>query len=201
MLDGNKTRPEIVLIAAASLNGVIGPPQVLRWKILDRSPNFRRHINGQTVIMGRKTREFLGMPIYGSRNIVLTNSAKYSAINAEPAHSLEQALQMVRSEEQVFVIGGSQLFNRAFKIADRICLTEVNAVISGKHVFPEIRHTEWIESKRSARQGAVQDLMNFCFVEYVRKPNADITDEENMRSIDDPSHVALGQETNQATDE
>jgi len=97
--------------------------------------------------VGRKTQESiqrrLGRPLPDRRTIVVTRRAEYRVPGVEVAHSLEEALEKVRVEEEVFVIGGAEIFGQALPFASRIYLTRVHARPAGDTSFPSVDLSEW----------------------------------------------------------
>src|SRR5690349_5211306 len=105
----------ISLIVAHSKNGVIGADADIPWHLKDDLQRFRDKTRGHSIIMGRKTFESkpLGRPLPKRRNIVVTRNKKWSFEGVEVAHSLEEALEMTKGEEEVFVIGGGEIYKQA----------------------------------------------------------------------------------------
>jgi dihydrofolate reductase len=93
--------------------------------------------------MGRRTFESLGRPLPGRRNIVLTHSTAYGPEGVAVAHDLEAAFELAGSDDEVFVIGGEQVYRAALPSADRIYLTVIHADIEGDTRFPSLDMKEW----------------------------------------------------------
>jgi len=98
---------KLILIAALSRNRAIGKDGKIPWRIPEDLRRFKELTVGNIVLMGRKTYESLGNPLPGRRNVVLTSRL---IPGIETHASLETALQALRREEKVFVIGGGTVF-------------------------------------------------------------------------------------------
>ncbi|MGE5313127.1 MAG: dihydrofolate reductase [Acidobacteriota bacterium] len=123
----------LILIAALNHKRVIGTEGRLPWHISEDLKRFRRLTMGHTVLMGRKTFESIGRALSGRRNVVLTHHA---IPGIETYASLEAALEALKNEENVFVIGGGELYRQTLPIADRLCLTHVESDADGDTYFP-----------------------------------------------------------------
>lgn len=123
------------MIVARSRNHVIGKDNQMPWKISADLQFFKKVTMGYPIIMGRKTWESIGRPLPGRRNIVVSRNSDYQANGAELVSSLEEALQSLREFERVFVIGGQQLFNQAFPLADQLFVTEIGLEVEGDTFF------------------------------------------------------------------
>lgn len=161
--------PEIVLIAAMSLNGVIGTPGGVPWGTLAQSSYFLSRIAGAPVLMGRKTCMEIGNPIEGSQNIVITRAADYRPYGAQCVESLDAALHLARGHEVCYVIGGGHLFKKSIERSNRLLITEINAVIGGRVYFPEIDPEIWEETSRITPRPKMRELMGYAYVEYRRR--------------------------------
>ncbi|WP_114637235.1 dihydrofolate reductase [Polynucleobacter necessarius] len=161
------TQPAISMIVARSRKHVIGRDNQMPWKISADLQFFKRVTMGHPVIMGRKTWESIGRPLPGRRNIVVSRNANFQLAGAELASSLEEALNRLSDFSRVFVIGGKQLFNQAFDIADRLYITEIDLDIDGGDTFFEVPDaSEWKEVERTP--GSEGDI-TFNFITLERK--------------------------------
>lgn len=135
----------ITLIAAVAENGVIGRDGGLPWHLPEDLKRFQRVTRGRTVVMGRRTFESLSGPLAGRRNLVVTSNRGYRAEGAEIVHSLEEAVQAAREsgEDELYVLGGAELYKAALAIADRLDLTRVEASVEGDTRFPAVDWSSW----------------------------------------------------------
>ena len=133
----------IPVIVAVAENGTIGDKNTLLWHIKEDMRFFRTTTSGHAVIMGRKTFESLGSkPLPKRKNIVITRADR-SFEGAFTAHSLEEAIAMAEGDEEIFIIGGAQIYAEALKVAHRMYITRVERSYEGDTSFPDIDFSEW----------------------------------------------------------
>ena len=117
----------ISMIAAVGEHGELGKNNALLWRLEGDLPFFKRVTMGKPVVMGRKTYESMGRALPGRRNIVITRDAAFSAPGVETAPSPGAALEKCVGAEEMFVIGGGQIYAALLPVADRLYLTEARA--------------------------------------------------------------------------
>ena len=133
----------VSIIVAIAQNGTIGDKNSLLWHIKEDMRFFRTTTSGHAVIMGRKTFESLGSkPLPKRTNIVITRQDVVFE-GALTAHSLEEAIRMADGDEEIFVIGGAQIYAEALKVADRMYITRVEYDYDGDTSFPAIDFSQW----------------------------------------------------------
>mgnify|MGYP001570957835 FL=1 len=142
------TGVKISIIVAVAENGVIGKGDGLPWYLSDDLKRFKKLTLGHTVIVGRKTHESivkrLGHPLPDRRTIVVTRQKDYRADRYEIAHSLEEALKIAPAGEEVFVIGGAEIYEAFLPLARKIYRTYVMTDAEGDTIFPSGYHFwEW----------------------------------------------------------
>ena len=138
----------ISLLVAASNNNVIGKNNQLLWTLPNDMKYFKNVTWAMPVIMGRKTFESLhSKALHGRINIILTSKQQLS--NAHGIYQLASTIEEANKKagdtdcNEVFVIGGGEIFDQYIPIADKIYVTRVNANLEGDAHFPEIDPTEW----------------------------------------------------------
>ena len=131
------------IIVAIAQNGTIGDKNSLLWHIKEDMRFFRTTTSGHAVIMGRKTFESLGSkPLPKRSNIVITRSdTKFEG--ALTAHSLEEAIAMAEGDDEIFIMGGAQIYAIAMDVADRMYITHVERDYEGDTSYPAIDFTKW----------------------------------------------------------
>lgn len=160
-------KPRLALIAAVAANGVIGSDNALPWRLPEDLKRFKALTLGHPVIMGRRTFESIGRPLPGRRNIVVTRNADWRAEGCETAASLEAALAAAgAAEDEVFVIGGAQLYAEALPLARRLYLTEIRHAFEGDARFPDLGRGTWQETAREHHRSA--DGLEYDFAIYER---------------------------------
>ena len=154
------------MIVARSRNHVIGKDNQMPWKISADLQFFKKVTMGYPIIMGRKTWESIGRPLPGRRNIVVSRNVNYLALGAELVGSLGQALDSLKEFKRVFVIGGQQLFNQAFPLADELFITEIEIQVNGDTYFEIPDPSDWQEIDRvQEKEGEIE----FAYVTLRRK--------------------------------
>jgi dihydrofolate reductase len=151
------------LLAAVADNGVIGHKGQLPWRLPADLKHFKSLTVGHTVIMGRKTFESIGKPLPRRRSIVVTHQQRYDAQGAEVAGSIEQALDLARDDDAIFIIGGRSIYEAALPYANRIDLTRVHGHPEGDVQFPELDLSRWqiVESQEHPADEANDYPMTF----------------------------------------
>ncbi len=160
------------IIAAVADNRALGRDNQLLWHISEDLKFFKRTTMGCPVVMGRRTFESLGRPLPGRLNVVISRSGMVpEASGTVVVASLEEALKIASeaAEQQVFVIGGGQIYSQAMVLADRIYITEVHISPEADTFFPEIDPSLWQETYRSERQTDPKSGLDYEFVTYDRR--------------------------------
>ena len=161
--------PTFALVFAVARNGTIGVDGTLPWRLPEDLKRFRALTLGHAVIMGRKTWESLARALPQRQNIVVTRARDFTAHDADVAHSLDEALALVRLPPPVFCIGGAQLAQAAMPRADTLYLTEIDRDFAGDVALPPIDRSQWREVSREARRLEGPEGYDFAFVTYARR--------------------------------
>lgn len=136
--------PKISLIAAMSQNGVIGKNNAMPWHIPEELKYFRKITEGKPIIMGRKTFESLNSkPLPKRQNIILTHEKNFFAPEVTVVHSVEEAIALSSSAQEIMVIGGAAVFQAFLTKATRIYLTVIHENYDGDTFFPAIDWSQW----------------------------------------------------------
>jgi len=135
----------ISFIVAASENNVIGKDNKLPWCLPTDMRYFKNITWGMPVIMGRKSFESLGKALKGRKNIVVTRNRQWQAEGTQAAPSVDEAIRLATQTdaEEIFIIGGAEIFRLAWPSADRIYLTLVHGIFDGDAFFPNVEPDEW----------------------------------------------------------
>ena len=135
----------ISIIVAMAENRAIGRNGDLIWHNSRDLRQFKKITSGHTVIMGYKT--YLSLPnqkaLPNRRNIILTTRLDEAPKGFEVADSIKKALEMVKDEEEVFVIGGGMVYEQFLPFADRLYLTRLNKEFEADTFFPYVNFDEW----------------------------------------------------------
>ncbi len=136
----------VAIVVAISENNGIGKDNQLMWHLPADLKHFKAITSGHTIIMGRKTFDSIGKPLPNRRNIVISRNKELAIAGSEVVHSLAAALQLCADDEEVYVIGGAEIFNQSIQLANKIYLTRVHQTYEADTFFPEIDHRFWEES-------------------------------------------------------
>lgn len=135
----------ISIISAVAKNGIIGIKNNLPWKLSGDLKYFAKTTTGKTVLMGRNTFisivNMIGKPLQNRRNLVLSETKDGLLGADEVLNNWEKILEIAKTEE-VFVIGGANVYKQAIKFADKLYLTEVDCTPEGDVSFPEFNKNE-----------------------------------------------------------
>ncbi len=162
----------IALIAALAGNRVIGCDNQLPWRISADLKHFKALTMGKPIVMGRKTRESIGRPLPGRKNIVVTRDSAYQAEGCQVVYSIEQALDVAAGSDEVMIIGGAGLYQQTLDRADRLYLTRVRADVDGDTWFPEIDTQQWHEVACESHQADENNEYDYDFVILERNPRS-----------------------------
>lgn len=133
----------ISIIVAVAKDGAIGKEGKMPWKIPGEQQQFKELTTGHVVIMGRRSYEEIGHPLPNRKNIVVSKTKVFVGENLITAKSLEEALSLA-GEEEIFIAGGAELFQKALPIADRIYITYVDLEVpDADRFFPDFPEEEY----------------------------------------------------------
>lgn len=133
------------LVAALDQRGAIGKDGRLPWHLSDDLKHFRRLTDGHHVLMGRKTLASIGGGLPGRTMIVLSRDVEFESEVAFVARSAEEAIEYarIRREEELFVVGGREIYALALPLAQRFYLTRVHTTVEADTYFPDWDEGEW----------------------------------------------------------
>lgn len=144
-----------IIAAIASGNRALGKDNKLIYHISNDLKRFKKLTSGHVIIMGRKTFESIGKPLPGRTNIVITHESNYSAEGCVVVHSLDEAIKTAQSQpgnDEIFIIGGGQIYQEAIGLVDKLYLTYIDKEIEGDVFFPDysqfkkmVKESNWYE--------------------------------------------------------
>jgi dihydrofolate reductase len=133
----------ISIIVAMARNRVIGAGGRIPWRLPEELKRFKRLTFGHHIIMGRKTWESIGRLLPGRSTVIVTRQRGYRVPGAKVVHSLDEAIAACGPDDEIFVIGGAELYAQALGRAGRLYLTTVDAEAAGDTLMPEIAAGDW----------------------------------------------------------
>ncbi|MFH1822184.1 MAG: dihydrofolate reductase [Patescibacteria group bacterium] len=156
----------ISIIAVAGKNNAIGKDNKLLWHIPEDLKHFKKITTGHPVIMGRKTFESIGSPLPNRRNIILTRDKSFQAPSCEIRHSFEEIInEAKKTDEEIFIIGGGQVYEQFIPYAQKLYLTIVDDAPEADTFFPDYSEFKNIVSREKKEYNNIK----FEFVELTKR--------------------------------
>jgi dihydrofolate reductase len=146
-------RPRVSLIVAMAKNRVIGADNRIPWHVPGEQKLFKQVTMGHHIVMGRKTYDSIGRLLPGRTTVVVTRQQDFVAPGAIVAHSLHDAINAAARDDEIFVIGGAELFREALPVADRIHLSIVDQEPQGDVYMPPFDQAQWREVSAEEHPG------------------------------------------------
>jgi len=156
------------IIVAMSSNRTIGLNNTLPWRCPGDLKQFKALTMGHHMVMGRKTFDSIGRPLPGRTTVVVTRNRELRVERCVMAHSLEQAFAACAGDEEIFVVGGAELYAQAIPLADTLYITEIQQQVVGDTYFPEFDKSQWLEQARVKRYQQSPQELEYHFVTYRR---------------------------------
>ena len=133
----------ITVLAAVAENNALGKENQLLWHLPDDFKRFKTLTSGHFIIMGRKTFESFPKPLPNRTHVIISRQANYQPEGCIVVNSLEQAIEACPKTEEVFIIGGGEIYRQSIAVADKLDLTKVHASFEADTLFPEIDLSQW----------------------------------------------------------
>ncbi|MBM3256068.1 MAG: dihydrofolate reductase [Candidatus Moranbacteria bacterium] len=145
----------ISIIAVVGKNRAIGRNNQLLWNIPEDMRHFKKKTLGKTVVMGDRTFLSIGKPLPGRKNIVVTLDKNFKTAGVKVRHSLDEVLlEAKKSPEEIFIIGGGQIYALALPHADKLYLTVVDdAPVDADTFFPDYSEFSKVVSRKKHDNG------------------------------------------------
>ena len=160
----------VTLIAAAAENNALGKDNQMIWRLPDDFKRFKQLTTGHHIIMGRKTLESMNGPLPNRTNIVITRQKDYTHEGCIIVNSLDEALAASPQNEEVFVIGGGEIYRQSIAKADKIELTRVLGISpEADAYFPEINPDEWNLTESVFHGKDEKHSLEFVYETYLKK--------------------------------
>ncbi len=157
----------ISIIAAIGKKNELGKGNTLLFHMPADIKYFRETTKGHAVIMGRKTFESIGKALPNRKNIVITRDKKYKKEGVEIAHSLAEALGKAKGDDEIFIIGGAEIYKQAMDYADKLYITHLDATDKKADTFfPEIIPIVWNETSHKKHKKDSENPFDYTFSIY-----------------------------------
>jgi len=158
----------ITLIAAVAENNALGKDNQLLWHLPDDFKRFKNLTSGHYIIMGRKTFESFPKPLPNRTHVIITRQKDYAPEGCIIVHSLQEAIAICPKEQEVFVIGGGEIYTQSITVADKIDITKVHHQFEADTFFPEIDLKQWKLAFEEFHAKDEKHDFDFTFLTYIR---------------------------------
>ncbi len=161
---------KLSIIVAIGKNNEIGKGNDLLWRLSSDMKRFKAITTGHAVVMGRKTYQSLPNGALPNRtNVVISRNPDFKADNCLVFSSLDAALIHLRDEDEIFIIGGGEIYRQAFPVTDKLYLTKVHATFpEADTFFPQIDYQQWKTIGMETTPADEKNAYDFTFYEYER---------------------------------
>ncbi len=160
----------IITIAAVAQNNALGKDNDLLWHLPDDFKRFKTLTSGHNIIMGRKTFESFPKPLPNRTHIIITRQEKYTVPdNCFVAKNLTQAIEICPKNEDIYIIGGGEIYAQSMDIADKLEITKVHQSFEADTFFPEIDNTKWKLVEEVFHPEDEKHKFSFSFLTYLKK--------------------------------
>lgn len=159
---------KISMIAAMAHQRIIGKDQKMPWYLPADLAFFKKTTMGSPILMGRKTYESIGRPLPGRLNLVVTRNPALKIEGCEVVTSLDEAMAVAKEKSsesnEVFITGGSHLYESFLDKADRLYLTMIDADLEGDTYFPDYMQYKWQEVERIEHSADKKNSYPYSFI-------------------------------------
>lgn len=157
----------IALLVAYAQNRVIGAQGKIPWKLSSERNRFKELCKNRTIIMGRKSFEEIGHALSYCSIMIISKTMKTPPEGCRLCHSLTEALELLKNEEEILIAGGGEIYTQALPLADRIYATEIKADFEGDTFFPPLDST-WKKEEEILKK---ENDTEYCYLTFTRKVN------------------------------
>ena len=157
-----------ILIAATSQNNALGKDNKIIWHLPDDFKRFKELTSGHHIIMGRKTFESFPKPLSNRTHVVITRQKNFNPEGCIVVNSIEEAFEICPKNEDVFLIGGAEIYKLGLPFTDKIELTFINETFEADAFFPEIDFSEWKLTNEEFHAKDEKHAYDFSFQTFLR---------------------------------
>jgi dihydrofolate reductase len=159
----------IIMIAAVAENNGLGKDNDLLWHLPNDFKRFKEITTGHHIIMGRKTFESFPKPLPNRTHVIISRQKDFSKEGCIVVQDLEKALAVCPKNEDVYIIGGGEIYKQFLPFADQLDITLVHNSFDADVYFPEIDLEIWQLSSETVHQKDEKHLFDYSFQTFVRK--------------------------------
>lgn len=159
----------ITIIAAVAENNALGKDNTLVWHLPEDFKRFKQLTTGHYIIMGRKTFEGFPKPLPNRTHIIVTRQKNYTPKGCMVVHSIEEGISKCPNGEEVFIIGGGEIYKQSMPFTDKIELTRVHGNVEADTYFPEINYNDWELVFEEVHKKDDRHNFDFTFQTFLKK--------------------------------
>ena len=160
----------ITIVVAMGLKNEIGANNQLLWHLPKDLKHFKEITTGHPIIMGRKTYESIGKPLPNRTNIVVSTKKDWFEEGILIVGSLKEAIKFAKKmDEEIFIIGGGNIYEQTLEVTDKLEVTQVNAELEADVFFPKIDEKIWQKTNEICHEKDDKNQYDFCFQTWERK--------------------------------
>ena len=159
----------ITLIAAVAENNALGKDNQLLWHLTDDFKRFKNRTSGHYIIMGRKTFESFPKALPNRTHVIITRQKDYASENCIVVDSLQKAIAVCPKGEEIFIIGGGEIYAQSIETAGKLDITRVHHTFDADTFFPEIDLNIWELTSVEFHPKDEKHDFDFTFETYLRK--------------------------------
>ncbi len=159
----------ITIIAAIGENNELGKNNDLLWHLPKDFKRFKEITSGHYIIMGRKTFESFPKPLPNRTHVIISRQKNYAPEGCIVVDSLEKAIAICPQNEDLFIIGGGEIYKQSINIVDRLDLTRVHENFDAEVFFPEIDLDIWKLESEEFHEKDDKHKYDFSFQSYIKK--------------------------------
>jgi dihydrofolate reductase len=161
----------ITIIAAIASNNALGKDNDLIWRLPADLKRFKKVTSGHHILMGRNTYESIGKPLPNRTSVIITRNKRYKQEGCKVAYSIERALEIAKEDDEIYLIGGAQIYKQAMEkgLVDRLDITLVHQEFEADVFFPEIDLNIWKEISREDFKADEKNKYEYSFLSFIKK--------------------------------
>jgi len=159
----------ISILVAMAKNRTIGINNTLPWRCPEDLKHFKSLTMGHHMIMGRKTFDSIGRPLPGRTTVLVTRDRNLKVEGCLIAHSLPEAIDACPKDDEIFIVGGADIYTQSLSISQTLYVTEIQQDVEGDAHFPHFDSHEWQETSRDKRTQESPQPLAFHFVTYNKR--------------------------------
>jgi dihydrofolate reductase len=159
----------VIMIAAVAENNALGKNNDLLWHLPNDFKRFKEITSGHHIIMGRKTFESFPKPLPNRTHVIITRQNDFEHEGCIVVQNIEKALSVCPINENLYIIGGGEIYQQSISFADQLDITRVHHSFDADVYFPEIDPEIWELTSETFHQKDERHLFDYTFQTFVRK--------------------------------